>query len=498
MSGASALGALPACHAVRTASALGALAACLALGRASPTAAQPPAPPDPGRGSTSSTSGSVVGLARELAEQVDPASLASAASIAVGVACEVANAPRALALREALAESLAESLEGRAPHASIAVTPRPPAAPAELGAAVPGHGERAAVHVLVSMRARMVVADLTLLRASARGRATPPAARVLGRARIEAPLDAELAGYLGAPPPLRRQAVRARRAALPGAAYLAMVAADLDRDGVIELLLLSRDRVDALRVSRTRRGALRIAPLASAALASLPRAPARPRRPIGTLASRADGVVGRTSDHATPFAVRFDGTTVSAEARPDACPEGAYPLDDGTTCASAVLGRDYFHAELAAAPRAPAAPEAPAPRPALAGFYARAARVLSQRDGPPLDAEAIVTPRGRLVLSVGERRGALPDVGAALAIADLDADGTLEILTSGPGAVGEGDRLTLRRWGRALGTVYESPPLSGSVLAAATADLDGDGAEELLAIEEPVDASATATLWVLE
>jgi len=30
------------------------------------------------------------------------------------------------------------------------------------------------------------------------------------------------------------------------------------------------------------------------------------------------------------------------------------------------------------------------------------------------------------------------------------------------------------------------------------ADLDGDGAEELLAIEEPADANAMATLWVIE
>jgi len=441
--------------------------------------------------------GTVARLAGTLAERSNIAG-ATEGTIAVGVACDVSGAPRGAELAAALSWAIRARIAEQAPRKEVAVVEGASREPAELGAgSATRRSDRLLLHVLVSMQTRMVVADLTVLRATADGPTAvrPPRANVLRRASVRHPLDAELAGFLGAPPTVRRERIRARRAALPGASYLAVAATDLDHDGTVELLLLSRDRVDALRVSRTRRGALRVASLASASLASLTRAPARPRRAIGTIAASADGSVGRTSDHATPFAVRFDGSALSVEARAEACPEGAYPLDGDATCASPVLGRDYFHAELVAAPHVPSAP---APHPAPAGFYARAARSLAQRDGPPLDAEAIVTPRGRLVLSLGERRGALPDVGAALAIADLDADGTLEILTSAPSAVGEGDQLTLRSWRRALGTVYRSPPLGGSVLVAASADLDGDGAEELLAIEEPADANAMATLWVIE
>lgn len=446
--------------------------------------------------------------------------------VAVGVHVRTEGAAGARALEGALGAAIARALGVRTPRALVDVrTPNEIADDSDgFARAAVRRGERVAIHVSVTLRGRAVVAEVsTYVSRQGGGMAALMTARTPARvaSTLELPLDAELAGYLGAPRPLRRETVRAARVALPGRGYLALTSADLDGDGARELVLLGEDRVEALRVRRTRRGALEATPIATAALDALGRPPAHPRRAIGALAARERAVVGRASAYAVPFIVRLEGAALDVATAPDVCPENGYPLSDPSVCARAVLGRDYFHGDLAPVEvasdasntsDAPATSDAsrpsdarrtPAPSrgPSPPGFYARAARTIAQRDGPPLPIDARITPRGRLVLVTGDRRRVVQDVGAAVAVADLDADGRPDILTSSPRALGEGDQLTLRTLGRTLATVYESPALSGSVLVAASTDLDGDGAEELVAIEEPAPstpAATTATLWMIQ
>jgi len=118
-----------------------------------------------------------------------------------------------------------------------------------------------------------------------------------------------------------------------------------------------------------------------------------------------------------------------------------------------------------------------------------------------LDVEAVVTPAGRLAVRVGARPGGAVAYGTALALADLEDDGIAELLASGPGLSGEGDRLALLRVRESAQVlaVWQSDVLAGDIWIAASADLDDDGLEELLAVEEPARGSTEpARLWIVQ
>ncbi len=197
-------------------------------------------------------------------------------------------------------------------------------------------------------------------------------------------------------------------------------------------------------------------------------------------------LLARLRRHTAPFALSRAGTdVVTAD---DPCP-GTHPLDDA--CAAPVDGRDYYASELLT--RVGALPPDRAPT----SFYTRERRLVRRTDGSGADAvEVVVTPRGRLVVRTGDRTVGLTDYGSALGMADVDLDGSAEIVASTSALVGEGDHLRVLRV-RPDGTllhVWESQPLEGSVMVAGAGDVDGDGVAELLAIEERGD---TAYLWVI-
>jgi hypothetical protein len=72
---------------------------------------------------------------------------------------------------------------------------------------------------------------------------------------------------------------------------------------------------------------------------------------------------------------------------------------------------------------------------------------------------------------------ALAGAGVGFALADLDGDGAAEVVTSAPGTSGQ-DQLRVIEPGAERPLLFESDPLRGALLAGAAGDLTGDGVDD--------------------
>ncbi len=307
-------------------------------------------------------------------------------------------------------------------------------------------------------------------------------------------LDVELRQYLGALPRVSDDTVVARAIAMPSRGYLALSVEDLDGDGQSELVAISERTASILRFVPARGGA-RLSEVSRAAMPNdLPSAPSLRRRALATAVRTNGTVVFRTSAHAAPLAITLTGGRAAMSRSQGPCADDRFPLEGA--CASLVIGRDFFDELLLG--MGPESSEHRAP----ALFYSRAFRRLRQADGSLLTYEAVVTPAGRLAVRIGERSASAFGYGTALAMGDLDEDGAAELLSSQAQPEGAGDQLSLLRAlpRGAVHVVWRSEALAGSVWVATSGDLDGDGIEELLAVEEPAARAApreTARLWIV-
>lgn len=307
--------------------------------------------------------------------------------------------------------------------------------------------------------------------------------------------DAELAAIAGQSRSIAEGDVRAVSTPLRGRGYVAAATTRAPGAGAL-LYAVRAGGVDVYALASDARGRVRASRLASGERPAGERAPAPPRRPLATIEARGDDVEVTWADLLTPYGVSFDRGSLAYAPRAPCAPRGhrAFGL-----CAIRVPGRDYFSNRP---PRGEAAEALPS------AFYVRAESSIRGADGAAREVAALATAGGRLRITVGPHRAArraprgeagVAGHGLAIAIADVDLDGQAEVLASSDRPLGEGDRLTLYRV-RSAGTVvrlWRGAELSGSVAVAAAADVDGDGREELLAIEEPPSAAGEARLWVV-
>ena len=275
-----------------------------------------------------------------------------------------------------------------------------------------------------------------------------------------------------------------------GAPLLAIAAADVDGDGAAELVALTTREALVLELSGKRKVSI-------AARVELPGAAPekRPRDAVGALVvddTDGDGVpeiMARASEQAKGARwVWRDGKLA---------PLGelsGYPLCAGVT-AELAPGRNYFTGDSFEWSRGGEAPEA-APE-----FYAARCRAdLVDAEGMPVALFGLVDSGGTLVVTRVDARAARIEVrkrGVAFDIADVDNDGSAEIITTTNRAPGRGDQVHVYAiQGGTLERIAKSKRFTGGVAGIATGDIDGDGDRDVVAAIRLV-GSSKVDLWTL-
>jgi len=142
---------------------------------------------------------------------------------------------------------------------------------------------------------------------------------------------------------------------------------------------------------------------------------------------------------------------------------------------------------------------APAVDPAARPRSARALAAASAAPGAGRIAFGILSADGRLELlgaDLAPAAPALERVGAGFALADLDGDGTPEVVASAFAPGGE-DRIRILEPGAPAPLAQVSPPVQGPILAGAGGDLTGDGIDDAVLAAIVVDGGAIATELLL-
>jgi hypothetical protein len=302
--------------------------------------------------------------------------------------------------------------------------------------------------------------------------------------RWRVPLDAELRTFVDRRPSASRSALRVSSARLPDGDYLAVGTARAAGEPPL-LLLVGEDSVSAFRLNEGRRRT-------QAALVARAERPAgsapgiAARRAFATLSVEGPAAFVQWRDRVEGYRLRWAPLRLEVVGDRE-CPELAHRWPDA--CAEPVDGRDYFASALL--PRE----GRPAPRTAPSSFYARWRGAVRRSDGSVADVEVVVNPRGRLVASTDGREIGLQGHGAALGAGDIDADGLVELLVSGPEQGGDRDTLGLLRL-QADGGLRRlwSQEVPGRVFVAGAGDLDGDGVPTLFAV---ADEGGRSTLWIV-
>jgi VCBS repeat protein len=260
-----------------------------------------------------------------------------------------------------------------------------------------------------------------------------------------------------------------------GAPIVAVAAADLDGDGKAELYLVTSREVIAVGAA----GKLR--ELGRVAFTGEPAVPAS-RDVVGTAVVDGKALIAGVSAWAKDLRVEWHGKTLSARHG-----AGGFRL-----CGDRVqltTGRNHFREGAAAL------------------FGARCRDDLVDAAGLPLHVRAELSIAGSLEVTVArcdasgacQQAGAyqVRDAGVAFEIADVDRDGTPDVVVSNASAPGDADLVRVI----ALGTPGARPmykkPFNGGVAGLAVADVDGDGVPEVIAVVRLAGATRV-DLWRLD
>ncbi|AUX47247.1 hypothetical protein SOCE26_087610 [Sorangium cellulosum] len=454
------------------------LLALLAL--APPAAAQPaPAPPRPAapapKPPRSAVARAVEALARSLGA-VPGRVLVTAAPLSSD-----APAPRGAQLAATLAAQLAGKL-GAGARAHKDPIPLPAAREA-------ARDDTALVHLAVEIASGRlrVTADAYPVPRTVWARIRDPEPGPIAHAYAEAPLDAEIRSFL-APIPL--VAVKVDRAKNFEGDVVALACGDLDADGSLEILSVSRRRVTTLRL----RGG-RVVPLQSRSwpdIVGVHPSPLREPLAFATLVERE-----QDGEPLPPFAdvgltdrarsVRFDGKLQALAELPGL----AIPDAGGSACVAT-------SGPLLTGPLGPCAAADPPPAtPALSGRYdAFASARLASARGEPF---AVWATRERGAVEIRDSAGrhkVVGSAGAQLAVGDLDQDGEPELIASLDVLDPLEDAVVVWSWRRAGGPARAAPeevlrlPAPAGVRALAVCPPDGAG-------RVPFAVATADEIWVV-
>jgi hypothetical protein len=297
---------------------------------------------------------------------------------------------------------------------------------------------------------------------------------------VRARLDAAAATHVAKLVPPVRVAIKWKPQRLGsldvGAPIVAAVAADLDGDGKAELYLVTSREVIAVAIAG------RIRTLGRVGFSGEPAVPAS-RDPVGTAVVDGNAVIAATSAWARDLRVEWNRGALSA--RPG--PGGFLVCGDRLQLAA---GRNHFREGGAAL------------------FGARCRNDLTDAAGAPLRIRGELSTTGALEIAVdrcaadgNECRQAAAyqykDVGVAFEFADVDRDGTPELLASSASAPGDADAVRVIPLGSPAGKAAFKKEFKGGVAGIVVADGDGDGVAEVVAVVRLAGAKRV-DLWRLD
>jgi hypothetical protein len=301
-------------------------------------------------------------------------------------------------------------------------------------------------------------------------------------AAVRSRLDAAAAAHVARPVPPAPVAIRWRPQKLGsldlGAPVVAVAAADLDGDGKAELYLVTSREVTAVSIAG------RVHKLGHVAFTGEPALPGS-RDVVGTaVVERGEGhgvagsaVIAAVSAWTRDLRVEWNGRTLSARHGPG----GFLVCGDRMALVS---GRNHFYRDGAAI------------------YGARCRRDLTDAAGAPLHIRADLSIAvERCAADGNDCRPAgtyeYKDVGVAFEIADVDRDGTPDVIASSASAPGDADAVRVIPLGGQAGKPAFKKSFNGGVAGIIVADGDGDGVPEVVAVVRLAGATRV-DLWRLD
>ncbi|HEX7840521.1 MAG TPA: hypothetical protein VF469_23745 [Kofleriaceae bacterium] len=253
-----------------------------------------------------------------------------------------------------------------------------------------------------------------------------------------------------------------------GAPVVAVAAADLDGDGKAELYLVTPREVIAVAITDP------IRTLGRFPFGGEPAVPA-PRDAVGAAVVEGGAVIAAVSAWAAELRIEWRQGKLTASSGPRSGPTS---VTDFPVCGERwqlVPGRNYFH------------------RAGSTVFGARCRGDLTDAGGAPLRVRGELATSGALEVAVDrcaaggadcQRAGAyqVRGVGVAFEIADVDRDGTPELIASSAVAPGDADVVRVIPLGSPGNKPRFKKSFIGGVAGLAVADTDGDGVPEVLAL----------------